>query len=255
MSNYRKNIRVVARLDIKGQNLIKSVHLEGLRKMGVPNDFALKYYDQGVDELLCMDVVASLYGRNNLAEIIEAVTKNVFIPITVGGGIRSLEDAGKMLRAGADKIAINTAAVNNPKLISEVAEKFGSQCTVVSVEAKSNSVGSWEVLTDNGREKTGLNVLDWVQSAEKLGAGELLVTSVDREGTRKGYDKDLYKVIGEVTDLPLIASGGLGKPKHASELLVDSEVDAVAIADFLHYGRGDVSDIKKELNDFGVNIR
>ncbi len=169
-----KKVRLIARLDIKGPNLIKGVHLEGLRVIGSPNEFALKYYEQGADELIYMDSVASLYGRNHLGEIIKDAAKNIFIPMTVGGGIRSIEDATEILRSGADKVAINTAAVADPILITKLAQKFGSQCVVLSIEAKRKSSDSWEVLTENGRERSGLDVVEWAKQGSNYGAGEIL---------------------------------------------------------------------------------
>jgi len=183
-----RKVRLVARLDIKGPNLIKGIHLEGLRVIGAPNEHALRYYQQGADEFIYMDCVASLYGRNNLGDIVQNAVKDVFVPITVGGGIRSVEDATHLLRCGADKVAVNTAAVANPKLISDIARRFGSQCMVLSIEAKQIGPDRWEVFTDNGRERTGLDVVVWVKQGVALGAGEILLTSVDREGTRKGFD-------------------------------------------------------------------
>ena len=158
-----KNLRLIARLDVKGPNLIKGIHLEGLRVLGKPNDFALKYYEQGADELIYMDSVASLYGRNHLGNIIKEAVKDIFIPLTVGGGIRKIEDVTDILRSGADKVAINTAAVITPKIISEVAQRFGSQCMVSSIEAKKISTERWEVYTNNGRERTGLDVIEWAK--------------------------------------------------------------------------------------------
>ena len=181
-----RNIRLIARLDIKGQNLIKGIHLEGLRVIGSPNEHALRYYQQGADELIYMDCVASLYGRNHLGDIVRSAAKDIFVPMTVGGGIRSVEDATQILRSGADKVAINTAAVKRPVLISEISYRFGSQCMVLSIEAKEVGSGCWEVYTDNGRERTGIDVIEWVKRGVNLGAGEVLLTSVDREGTRKG---------------------------------------------------------------------
>ena len=164
------NIRIIARLDIKGPNLIKGIHLEGLRVMGVPNEFALRYYLQGADELIYMDCVASLYGRNNLSDIITDAAKDIFVPMTVGGGIRSVNDATDVLRVGADKVAVNTAAVSNPKLITDIAQRFGSQCMVLSIEAKQVAQCQWEVYTDNGREHTGIDVIEWVKYGVSMGA-------------------------------------------------------------------------------------
>jgi len=251
-----KNIRLIARLDIKGQNLIKGIHLEGLRVVGNPNEKALEYYNKGIDELLYMDVVASLYGRNHLSEIIRSSVNNIFVPITVGGGIRSVEDVSDILKSGADKIAINTAAVKNPELISKIAYKYGSQCVVISIEAKRNvEKNMWEVYTDNGREKTGINVMDWVQKVEKMGAGELLITSIDQEGTKKGFDLMLYKNINEITSLPVIASGGMGKHEDLIQVVNQCNVDAVAVADILHYKRTSINEIKNSAKLAGLNMR
>ena len=174
------NIRLIARLDIKGPNLIKGIHLEGLRVIGDPNKYAKKYYDQGVDEIIYMDTVASLYGRNNLSDIVKKTVQDVYVPITVGGGIRSIDDVKFLLRCGAEKIAINTAATKRPELIREVSRKFGSQCMVLSIEAKKTKDGNWEVYTENGRQKTGKDVLEWAKEGESYEAGEILLTSVDK---------------------------------------------------------------------------
>ncbi|MGY4503307.1 cyclase [Bradyrhizobium sp. GM24.11] len=204
------NLRIIPRLDIKGKNLIKGVQLEGLRVMGDPQEFALDYYRAGADELVYMDIVASLYGRNNLSDIIRRAADQVFIPITVGGGIRSVDDARHILRSGADKVAINTAAIARPELIGEVARHFGSQAMVLSIEAKQVAQGKWEAYTDNGRERTGLDVLQWARRGVEMGAGEILLTSVDREGTRKGFDIDLISQVSKLATVPVIASGGMG---------------------------------------------
>jgi len=232
-----RNIRLIGRLDIKGPNLIKGINLEGLRVIGSPNDYAFKYYNQGIDELIFMDCVATLYGRNHLAELIVRASKEIFVPITVGGGIRSTDDVFEILRSGADKVAINTAAILNPNLISKVSRSFGSQCMVLSVEAKKVGNNKWEAYTDNGREKTGLDVLSWVKQAVKLGAGEILLTSVDNEGTRKGFDVHLLKTITNEVSVPVIASGGMGNPNHLMEAVKLGNIDAIAMADILHYER------------------
>jgi cyclase len=250
-----KNIRLIARLDIKGPNLIKGVHLEGLRVMGDPQEFARRYYEQGADELLFVDVVASLYGRNSLHDIIERAARDVFVPLTVAGGIRSVDDVRSMLRAGADKIGINTAATKRPELIREVARKFGSQCMVLSIEAKSIGPGKWEAYTDNGREKTGLDVVAWAQQGVELGAGEILLTSVDREGTREGFDMELIAAVSRVVPVPVIASGGMGRVEHVASAVVEGAADAVAMADILHYGRASVADIRAAARAAGLNVR
>ncbi|OIO68532.1 MAG: imidazole glycerol phosphate synthase subunit HisF [Zetaproteobacteria bacterium CG12_big_fil_rev_8_21_14_0_65_55_1124] len=250
-----RKTRLIARLDIKGPNLIKGIHLEGLRVIGSPNEYALRYYQQGADELLYMDCVASLYGRNNIGEIVRDAVKDVFVPLTVGGGIRSVNDANELLRCGADKVAINTAAVSNPELISEVARRFGSQCMVLSIEAMQVGVGKWEVFTDNGRESTGLDVIDWVKRGVDLGAGEILLTSVDREGTRKGFDIDLVQAVTQEVTVPVIASGGMGKPEDMVDAVQKGGADAVAMADILHYNRATVGDIRRVAKLAGLDVR
>ncbi len=247
--------RLIGRLDIKGKNLIKGIHLEGLRVIGSPNDYAIKYYHEGIDELIFMDAVASLYGRNNLTDVITLAAKNVFIPITVGGGIRSIEDVKEILRSGADKVAINTAAVKNPKLITEVARKFGSQCLVLSVEAKKISSEKWEVYIDNGREKTGIDVLDWVTYSERLGAGEVLLTSVDQEGTGRGFDVDLIKAVTNKINIPVIASGGMGHLDHLSSAFVEGAADAIAIAKMIHYNHANIKVIRDHAKKVGIEVR
>lgn len=250
-----RNIRLIARLDIKGPNLIKGINLEGLRVIGLPNDYAIKYYEQGIDELIYMDCVASLYGRNHLSELVINASKDIFVPITVGGGIRSTEDATKILRSGADKVAINTAAVLNPKLISEIALHFGSQCMVLSIEAKKIGPDKWEVYTDNGREKTGKDVVEWVEEGVMMGAGEVLLTSVDQEGTRKGFDIDLLNKISSIVSVPVIASGGMGSPDDLIDAVNNGNVDAVAMADIIHYERYNIHDIRNIARQNKINVR
>ncbi|HAT39096.1 imidazole glycerol phosphate synthase subunit HisF [Polynucleobacter necessarius] len=250
-----RNIRLIARLDIKGPNLIKGIHLEGLRVMGSPNEYAMRYYLQGIDELIYMDCVASLYGRNHLGDIVKDAAKNIFVPMTVGGGIRSINDATEILRAGADKVAINTAAVNNPKLITDVARRFGSQCMVLSIEAKQVGPDRWEVYTDNGREHTGCDVIEWVKRGVAMGAGEILLTSVDREGTRKGFDIALVAAVTSEVSVPVIASGGMGKPEDLLTVVNEGGADAVAMADILHYDRAEIADIRRLAQNSGFGVR
>lgn len=249
------NLRLIARLDIKGPNLIKGVHLEGLRVIGDPQLYARRYYEAGADELIYMDIVASLYGRNNLTEIVKRAADDVFIPMTVGGGIRSVEDATELLRCGADKVAVNTAAVANPKLISDIARRFGSQCVVLSIEAKQIGPDRWEAYTDNGRERTGLDVIAWVKQGVALGAGEILLTSVDREGTRKGFDIPLVRAVIREVAVPVIASGGMGKPEDLIDAVQQGQADAVAMADILHYRRATVGDIRRAAQAAGIEVR
>lgn len=254
MSLNKKQVRLIARLDVKGENLIKGVHLEGLRVIGSPQEYAKKYYDQGADELIYMDIVASLYGRSNLVDIVRRTAHDVFVPMTVGGGVRTVDDVGAMLRAGADKVAINTAAVHRPELISEVARKFGSQCMVLSIEAKRQGPGHWEIYTDCGRERSGLDALQWAAHGVSLGAGEILVTSIDQEGTRNGFDNELTAAIANVVNVPIIASGGYGQPQHLAHV-VQAGADAVAFADALHYGRASFADIRDTARSFDFSIR
>jgi cyclase len=246
------DVRLIARLDIKGPNLIKGIHLEGLRVVGDPQVYAINYYEQGADELLYMDIVASLYGRNTLTEIVSKAAKNVFVPMTVGGGVRTVNDAKELLRAGADKVVINTAAVKCPELIRDMARRFGSQCVVLSIEAKQLAPGRWEAYTDNGRERTGIDVVTWAIRAAELGAGEILVTSVDQEGTRKGFDVALMRAVSSVVSVPVIASGGMGAVEHMLNVISDAHVDAIAVADMLHYGRVRVENLKSALTGAGI---
>ncbi len=239
-------MRIIARLDIKNKNLIKGINLEGLKIVGNPNEYAVKYFNEGIDEILLMDVVASLYGRNNLLDIINLATKDIFIPITVGGGIRSLEDAKKIFLSGADKIAINTAAVKKPNLINQLSKKFGSQSIVLSIEAKKIDTNKWEVFTENGRQETGIDVLNWSKEAAKRGVGEILLTSIDMEGTKKGFDFKLVELVSNNVNVPVIASGGFGKPEHLISLSKTSSVSAVAIADAFHFNRCSIKELKKK---------
>jgi imidazole glycerol-phosphate synthase subunit HisF len=239
-----RNIRLIARLDIKSPNLVKGIQLEGLRKLGNPNDFALKYYLQGVDELFYADIVASLYERNSLLDIIEKTTNDVFVPITVGGGIRSIKDVEAALRAGADKVSINTAAIKNPLIIKEVSQKFGSQCMVLSIQAKRHS-GYWEAYYDNGREHSYLDVVEWAKKGEELGAGEIMLTSVDKEGMTKGFDVELVKAVTNVVSIPVIASGGMGKLEDINEVVKNGHADAVAMAHVLHYDQQTINSIRE----------
>ncbi len=227
--------RIIARLDIKGPNLVKGVHLEGLRVMGDPKLFAEQYYKDGIDEMIYIDTVASLYGRNSLTEFVNYTAQSIFVPLTVGGGVRTLDDISSLLKAGADKVAINTAAIKNPELIKEAAKKFGSQCIVIYIEAKKVSEFKYECFTDNAREKTGVDVFEWARHVEQLGGGEILLTSVDYEGTGFGFDLQLTKQVAESVSIPVIANGGCGNVNHIGEVILNGKADAVAIASVLHY--------------------
>lgn len=230
-----KTVRIIPRLDIKGPNLVKGIHLEGLRVLGKPSDFAKYYYDHGADELMFMDVVASLYERNSLHDIISETAKSIFIPITVGGGLRSISDIKEVLRVGADKVCLNTAAIKNPQLIRDASRMFGSSTIVVAIEAIKESNGKYLAYTDNGREYTGVDVFEWAQKVAELGAGEIVITSVDKEGTGQGFDLDLITKITNSVGIPVIAHGGAGKKSHVIEVLKKSNISSAMISSLLHY--------------------
>ena len=242
-------MRVIARLDVKNNYVIKGIQLEGLRKIGDPLELAKRYSEQGADEIIFMDAVASLYGRNNLFHIINKACEEVFIPITIGGGIRSLNDIEQALKSGADKIALNTAAIKNPDFIKEASRIYGSQCIVGSIEAKAKG-GHWEAYVDNGREETGLNVLEWAKKLEDLGVGEIMITSIDRDGTKKGFDKPLVNAINSLVHVPVIASGGAGKSEDLIGLneLCHGDLSAAAFATVLHYDLETILTLKKGLD-------
>ena len=247
-------VRLIARLDIKAPNLVKGIHLEGLRKIGNPNEYAVAYYQHGIDELIYEDIVASLYNRNSLLDVIEKTTNSIFVPIIVGGGLRSVDDVSAVLRAGADKISINSEALRRPKLITEVANRFGSQCMVLSVQAKRRG-NSWEAYYDNGREPSGIDVLDWVAKSESLGAGEILLTSIDKEGTRSGFDVDLVRAVSKAVDIPVIASGGMGDLSHLNQIVSETSVDGVAMAHVLHYDIYSVTKIREYCQEQDIPVR
>lgn len=246
---------MIARLDVKAPNLIKGIHLEGLRVLGDPYTFAKRYYEQGADELIYIDIVASLYKRNSLMDLVKRTAQDVFIPFTVGGGIRSVDDVKELLRAGADKVAINTAAVNRPELITEVSRRFGSQCMILGIEAKKMANGKWEAFTDNGREHTGLDVVEWAKCGAALGAGEILLTSVDQEGTKKGFDLELVHAVATAVPIPVIASGGMGELSHLSSVIHEAKADAVAMADVLHYNRLNFAQIREYAASHNIPVR
>ena len=247
--------RLIARLDVKAPNLVKGIHLEGLRIMGDPQTFAHRYFADGIDEILYVDIVASLYGRNSILDVVRRTASDIFVPMTVAGGLRSVEDVRDALRSGADKVAINTAAVADPELIRRVAEAFGSQCVVVEVQTKRVGPERWEAYTDNGRERSGLDALEWASRAVELGAGELLVTSVDREGTRKGFELEFLRQLTRVVSVPVVACGGAGGAADILQAIVEGGADAVAVASILHYGTCSVGAIKAALSEAGVAVR
>ena len=250
-----KHIRIIPRLDIKGPNLVKGIHLEGLRVLGKPEHFARYYYESGADELIYIDVVASLYNRNSLHDIICNTAKQVFIPLTVGGGLRNIKDIRDVLRAGADKVALNTAAIGNPKIIREAAESFGSSTIVISIEAIKQPGGRYLAYTDNGRGYTGVEILEWAKKVEELGAGEILLTSIDREGTGSGYDIELTKMVSEAVSIPVIACGGAGKLSDINDVIANGKADAVSLSSMLHYGFvGDTPAFRKNQFESEGNI-
>ena len=235
----KKKIRLIARLDVKDTNLVKGIQLEGLRKLGNPNLFAREYYEQGIDELLYIDIVASLYNRNNLSDIVRKTVDDVYIPVCVGGGLRSVEDVRHILSMGADKVAVNTAAIKRPELITEVANAFGSQCMVLSIQAKRNRTwpGKWEAYYDNGRAHSGYDVVEWAKRGVALGAGEILLMSVDNEGLQRGMDLELIEAVTKAVNVPVICGGGVG----CGDDIVDGAkagADAVACAAVLNYLNG-----------------
>lgn len=231
-----KTIRIIPRLDIKGPNLVKGIHLEGLRVLGKPSDFAKFYYENGADEIIFMDVVASLYERNSLHNIITETAKSLFIPLTVGGGLRTIDDIKQVLRAGADKVCLNTAAIKDPSFIKKAVAMFGSSTIVISIEAIKQSDGKYLAYTDNGREHTGIDAIKWAQTVEELKAGEIIITSVDKEGTGKNFDLELINLISENANIPVIAHGGAGSKNDVLNLFQNTKSDAVAVSSILHYG-------------------
>lgn len=250
-----KKLRIIPRLDIKGPNVVKGIHMEGLRVIGNPAEIAHRYFADGADEILYMDIVASLYGRGIDVELVKAVAREVYVPLTVGGGIQSVHDINNVLHAGADKVAINTFAVKHPDMLSEAVRQFGSQCIVLSIEAKKNPQGSWEVYTDGGREHSGLDVVEWTKRALGYGIGEILITSVDRDGTRKGFDFPLIEAIASLATVPVIACGGAGTMESVSDVLTKEPLDGVALATVLHYGDFRIRNLKEHLAASHLPIR
>lgn len=229
-------LRLVARLDIKGDHVVKGIRFEGLRRIGDPQSLAERYAESGADELLYIDQVATLYGRNQLEALLERTTERVFIPVTVGGGISSVADVQRLLNAGADKVAVNSAAIRRPALINEIADRYGNQCLVVSIEAKRVGPGEWECYTDCGRERSGISAAEWARDSVHRGGGELLVTSIDHDGTMKGADLDLIAAISRDVDVPVTVCGGIGSVRHG-QLAIGAGADAIALGSALHYSR------------------
>ena len=248
-----KTLRIIPRLDIKGPNLVKGIHLEGLRVLGDPSRFAKFYYENGADELIFVDVVASLYQRNSLTEIIKNTANDIFIPLTVGGGIRTINDIKNVLRAGADKGAINTAAINNPEFIKIAAREFGSSTIVISVEVIRHSNGDYYCFTDNGREITGINAFEWIKKVQDFGAGEILLTSIDKEGTKKGLDLELINSISKITEIPLIVHGGIGRLEDLEEGF-KFNIDAISLSSVLHYNFIDNNNFSLDVKEGNIEF-
>ena len=247
-------LRVIARLDIKNDTVVKGIQLEGLRVVGAPNELAYEYYQQGADELIYIDAVASLYDRNSLIDVIKKTAKRIFIPLTVGGGIRTLDDIRELLSCGADKVAINTSAIRNPTFIRDAVKQFGSQCIILSVEAK-KTLSGWYAYTESGREPSSYQVPEWIEEAIRLGAGEVLLTSVDKDGSQKGFDLDLIQNVANLCSVPLTVSGGAGSANDILKLVSASRIDAVSVGSVLHYKNCTVQEIKSFLSDNQVDVR
>ena len=245
-------MRVIARLDIKNEDVIKGINFEGLRVVGKPNYLAKKYYNEGADELIYSDCVASLYGRNNLSKFVENAARDIFIPITVAGGIRNEEDAELLMKNGADKLAINTELFKNENVGKKLIKKYGSQSILLSIQAKKISKNSWEAYINFGRDRTNMDVEEWIKKMTPLNFGELLLTSIDADGLSNGFDVELYEKISKIIDIPIIACGGFGKLIHIKELKKFADIDAISISKALHYNKIKISEIKnyiKKNND------
>ena len=246
--------RIIPCLDVTNGRVVKGVKFVGLRDAGDPIEIARRYDDQGADELTFLDITASSDNRDLILRIVEEVAAQVFIPLTVGGGVRKVEDVRRLLNAGADKVSINTSAVQNPQLVADAANRYGSQCIVVAIDAKHAGQG-WEVFTHGGRKPTGLNVVEWAKKMQSLGAGEILLTSMDRDGTRDGFDLALTRAVSDAVDVPVIASGGVGNLQHMVEGIVEGHADAVLAASIFHYGEFTVRQAKEYMAQHGIEVR
>ena len=246
--------RVIPCLDVTAGRVVKGVNFVGLRDAGDPVEIAARYDEQGADEVCFLDITASSDGRDILLHVIEAVAERVFIPLTVGGGVRKVEDVRRLLNAGADKISINTAAVQNPDLVREASGVVGNQCIVVAIDAKRNGAG-WEVYTHGGRKPTGLDAVQWAQRMQAAGAGEILLTSMDRDGTRDGFDLALTRAVSDAVGVPVIASGGVGSLEHLAEGVIEGHADAVLAASVFHFGEFTVRQAKEHMRSRGIEVR
>lgn len=247
--------RIIPCLDVHEGRVVKGTNFIHLRDAGDPVELAAYYDQEGADELVFLDISASSEGRETMIDVVRRTAEEVFIPFTIGGGLRSSEDIRRMLRAGADKVSLNTAALQNPQLIEEGAFAFGSQCIVVAIDARSTSPGKWEVYIHGGRTPTGIDALDWAEKAERLGAGEILLTSMDRDGTKVGYDLELTRAVSRAVSLPVIASGGVGNLEHLAEGLTAGEADAVLAASIFHYREYSIAEAKRYLRERGIPMR
>jgi len=247
--------RIIPCLDVKDGRVVKGVQFLNLKDAGDPVEIAKKYSSDGADEITFLDITASHENRNTMIDVVRRTASEVFVPLTVGGGVRVLDDARNLLLAGADKVAINTAAVHNPGFVKDAAEKFGSQCIVVAIDARSDGKGGWEVYTHGGREPTGIDAVEWAGKMENLGAGEILLTSMDKDGTKDGYDLLLTKAVSRKVKIPVIASGGAGNIEHLFEAIKKGEADAVLVASIFHYGEYTIEETKEYLIKKGITLR
>jgi cyclase len=247
--------RIIPCLDVKDGRVVKGTNFVGLRDAGDPVELASVYDREIADELVFLDITASAEERDTMVDVVKRTAAQVFIPFTVGGGIRTLSDIRTMLKAGADKVSLNTAAVKNPNILAEGAKRFGRQCIVLAVDARQAGPGKWEVYVNGGRTPTGIDVLEWIKEGTALGAGEILLTSMDRDGTKDGYDIPLTRAVSEAVDVPVIASGGAGELAHFYEVLTDGKADAVLAASVFHYGQFTVRQVKDYLRSRGVEVR
>ena len=247
--------RVIPCLDVTAGRVVKGVNFVGLRDAGDPVEIAARYDEQGADELCFLDITASSDERDIIVHVIEAVAERVFIPLTVGGGVRKVEDVRRLLNAGADKVSINTAAVQNPELVRQASGKVGNQCIVVAIDAKRRGDGGWEVYTHGGRRPTGIDAIEWARRMERAGAGEILLTSMDRDGTREGFDLGLTRAVCDAVGVPVIASGGVGTLEHMAEGVLDGGADAVLAASIFHFGEHTVGECKALMKARGIEVR
>ena len=247
--------RIIPCLDVSNGRVVKGIHFKGLRDAGDPAELAQRYEGEGADEIVFLDITASLEGRGPLLEVVRRTAENVFVPLTVGGGVRGIEDITALLRSGADKVSINTNAVQECGLISKASDLFGSQCIVVAVDAKSNGVGGWDVFISSGGRATGLDAVEWCREVQEEGAGEILLTSIDADGTKSGYDLKLTRTVSESIGIPVIASGGAGNADHVYDVLTEGKADAALAASIFHYGLCSVSELKRLLAERGLSMR